>query len=430
MSVKFEELEHNLVSLEVVIPAEEIAKAEDEVYKKMKGRITVPGFRKGKAPRSVIENAYGKGVFLEDAINDILPNKYEEAVKEAEKEHDFKAASLPEIDYSQAEPGKDYTFTAKLAKRPSVELGEYKGIKVESESIEVTEDDIKAELEKEQNKNASVVPVEDRPVADGDIVTLDFLGKVDGVAFEGGEGHDYPLTIGSGSFIPGFEEQMIGMKLDETRDLDVTFPEEYHEKNLAGKPAVFTVTVKAIKTRELPTLDDEFASMYTDFETLEEYKEDIKKKLSEQKEKQAKTNKENAILEKIVEGSKMDVPELMIKSEAKSAVERFARQMQAQGLTIEQYMQYTGQSEQDLIDSQMEPQKKAIMSRLVLEAIVKAEGIEATEDDVAEEIKKMAEQYQMEADKVRELLGEEQINIMKEDLAVNKAVDFIYNAAK
>ena len=430
MSVKYEELEHNLVKLTVEIPLDEVKAAEDTVYKRMRGRINVPGFRKGKAPRNIIERAYGKGIFLEDAVNDLVPMAYEKAVAEAEKENGIKVASYPEISYEQVELDKPVVFAATVAKRPEVKLGQYKGLKVDTISAEVTDEDIEAEIKREQEKNASIIPVEGRPVEDGDMITLDFLGKTDGVAFEGGESHDYPLTIGSGSFIPGFEQQLIGMNIGETKDIEVSFPEDYHEKTLAGKPAVFTCTIKSIKTKELPEIDDEFASEVSDFETLAEYKEDLRKKLSEEKEKTAKTAKEDALVAKIVEGSEMDVPDLMITSEARNTINSFAQQLRSQGLSMEQYMQYTGQTEEALIESEKPNTEKRIKTRLVLEAVAKAENIEVTDEDVNADIAKTAEQYKMETEKLRGIMSEEQIEQLKEDLAVGKALDLIYEQSK
>lgn len=430
MSVKYEELEHNLVKLTVEIPLDEVKAAEDTVYKRMRGRINVPGFRKGKAPRNIIEHAYGKGIFLEDAVNDLVPMAYEKAVAEAEKENGIKVASYPEISYEQVELDKPVVFAATVAKRPEVKLGQYKGLKVDTISAEVTDEDIEAEIKREQEKNASIIPVEGRPVEDGDMITLDFLGKTDGVAFEGGESHDYPLTIGSGSFIPGFEQKLIGMNIGETKDIEVSFPEDYHEKTLAGKPAVFTCTIKSIKTKELPEIDDEFASEVSDFETLAEYKEDLRKKLSEEKEKTAKTAKEDALVAKIVEGSEMDVPDLMITSEARNTINSFAQQLRSQGLSMEQYMQYTGQTEEALIESEKPNTEKRIKTRLVLEAVAKAENIEVTDEDVNADIAKTAEQYKMETEKLRGIMSEEQIEQLKEDLAVGKALDLIYEQSK
>lgn len=430
MSVKYEELEHNLVKLTVTVPVEEVKAAEDVIYKRVRGRINLPGFRPGKAPRAVIEKSYGKGVFLEDAVNDILPDAYENAVKETEEKENIKVTSYPEIDYTQVEVDKDLIFTATVAKKPEVKLGDYKGLDVPSESDEVTDEDIQKALEAEAEKNSITVPVEGRPVADGDMVTIDFLGKKDGVPFEGGEGKDYPLTIGSHTFIEGFEEQLVGMAIDETKDIDVTFPEEYHEKSLAGQPAVFTVTIKGIKAKELPEINDEFASEVSDFETLEEYKKDIEAKLAESKKDEVKRKKEDALLELAVQNSEIDLPDLMITSEARIAVNEFAQRLQAQGLNMEQYMQFTGQSEKDMIEAQKEQTEKSIRARLVLEAIADAEKIEVTDDDVTAELQKMADQYKMELEKIREIMGEAQIEEMKGNIATQKAVELLYNEAK
>ena len=430
MSVKYEELEHNLVKMTIEIPLEKISEAEDAVYKKVRGNITLPGFRKGKATRTMIEHAYGKGCFLEDAVNDLLPYAYEEAVAEVEKEHDIKITSYPELTYDQVEVGKPVIFTATAAKRPEVKLGEYKNLETDVKKGRVTAKDIDAALEQERMKNSTMVPVEDRAAADGDSVTIDFLGKVDGVAFEGGEGKDYTLTIGSHTFIEGFEEQMIGMNIDETKDIEVTFPAEYHAAELAGQPAVFTVTMKGIKTRELPELDDEFASEVSDFETLDEYKADLKKQLAAKKDEEYKRAKEDALMDKIIENSEIDIPELMIKSEAQNSVREYAEQLKSQGLSLEQYLQYTGQSEQQLVEQQMEVSKKQIAYRLTLEAIVKAENIEATDEDLDKKLKEYAEMYKMEEDKIRELFGEAGLASIKADLATAKALDFIVEQSK
>ena len=428
--VKYEELEHNLVKLTVEIPFEDVNKAEDGVYQKMKGRINVPGFRKGKAPRSMIEHLYGRGVFLEDAVNDIVPDAYEKAVEEVEKEHGITITSYPEIEYTQVELDKPVIFEAKAAKKPEVKLGKYKGLKVEAPSAEVTDEDIQKALEEEQAKNSSIVPVEGRPVADGDIITLDFLGKVDDVAFPGGEGKDYELTIGSHTFIPGFEEQLVGMNAEETKDITVTFPEDYGEKSLAGKEAVFTCTVHSIKVKELPELNDEFASEVSDFDTLEEYKQDVAKKLGEKKAADAKRAKEDALLEAVVAKSEIDLPDMMITSEARMSVQNFAQRLQSQGLSMEQYMKYTGATEAQLIEEQKAPAEKQIRGRLVLEAIAAAENIEVTDADVDAEFAKMAEQYGIEADKLRSFSDESQIEAMKKDLATGKALDLIYEQSK
>jgi len=430
VSVQFEELEHNLVKLTVEIPTEDVEKAENDVYMRQRSKIDLPGFRKGHAPKALIEKTYGKGIFMEDAVNDIVPDAYEKAVTEAENEHNFKVVSYPEIEYTQVEVGKPVIFTATVAKKPEVKLGNYKGLKVESPAAEVTDEDVQKAIEAEAEKNATYAPVEDRAVAEGDQVTLDFLGKTDGVAFPGGEGTDYPLVIGSHSFIEGFEEQLVGMNNGETKDIEVTFPEEYHEKSLAGKPATFTCTIKAIKAKNIPAIDDEFAAEVSDFDKLEDYKADLKKKLTERKEAEAKRAKEDALLAEVVKGAEMDIPELMITGEARMAVNEFAQRLQSQGLNMQQYMQYTGQSEQDLIDSQKENAKKQIESRLVLEAIVAAENIEATDEDLEKKYEEMAKQYGLEIEKIKEFTSAEQAEMIKKDLATEKALNLVYESAK
>ena len=426
MSVKVENLEKNLAKLTVEVPVEKLEESIDQVYRKAKNQITLPGFRKGKAPRKMIEKYYGADVFLEDAVNELIPVAYEEACGECGLE----IVSQPEIEYEQVEAGKPVIFTATVATRPEVTLGEYKGLEVESKPVEVTEEEILAELKKEQEKNATMKTVDDRAVEDGDIIELAFEGFVDGVPFEGGKSDNYPLTIGSHSFIPGFEEQLIGTAIGEEKDVNVTFPEEYHAKELAGKPAVFKCTVHTIKVKELPELDDEFASEVSDFETLDEYKEDVKKKLTENKEKEAKIAKEDALVDKIIENSQMEIPELMITSQARSMVSEFGQRLQSQGLNLQQYMQYTGQTEAQMIDQMKEQALKRIQTRLVMEAIVAAESLVATEEDVEEEIKKMAEAYGMDVEQVKTYMDEEQKEQMKMNIAVQKAIDMVYAAAK
>ena len=404
MSVNVETLEKNLVKLTVEVPVEDVEKSIEKVYQKEKNKIQLPGFRKGKAPRKMIEKMYGADVFLEEAVNELVPGAYEEACKEVEKD----IVSQPQIEYTQVEPGKSVIFVATVAVKPEVTLGEYKGLEVASEPVEVTEDEILAELKKEQDKNSTTITVEDRPVADGDVIELDFEGFIDGVAFEGGKAENFPLTIGSGSFIPGFEEQLIGTALGEEKEVNVNFPEEYHAKELAGKPAVFKCKVNSIKTKELPELDDEFASEVSDFETLEEYKADIRAKLTEQKEKAAKTAKEDALVEKAVEGATMDIPDLMIESQARSMVQDFAQRLQQQGLSMDQYMQYTGSTVEKMIEESKEQAKKRIESRLVLEAVAAAEDLTASEEDVEKEIEDLAKSYGMEVDQIKPYVTEDQ----------------------
>lgn len=426
MSLQVEKLEKNMAKLTIEVPVEELEKGIEKAYQKNKGQISVPGFRKGKVPRAMIEKMYGKGVFLEEAANDVLPAAYEKAVEECEEE----IVSSPKIEVVQLEPGKAFIFTAEVALKPAVELGKYKGVEVAKADLEVTEEEIEAEITKERENNARTITVEDRAVKDGDMTVINFEGFVDGVAFEGGKGENYPLTIGSGAFIPGFEDQLVGANLNEEVEVNVTFPEDYQAEELAGKPAVFKCTVLEIKEKELPEADDEFAAEVSEFDTIAEYKEDIKKNLAEKKASAAKSQKESEVIEAIVNDSKMDVPEAMIETKQRQMVDDFAQRMQMQGLSMEQYFQFTGLTPEKMLD-QVRPQAEAnIKSRLVLEAIVAAENIQPTEEDFTKEIERMAEVYQMEADKVRELVGENgKAEIMK-DLAVSQAAEFVVENAK
>ncbi len=426
MSVNVEKLEKNLAKLTVEIPVEDVEKAIDKVYARTKNQIQLPGFRKGKAPRKMVEKMYGKDVFLEDAVNEAVPDAYEDACKESGLE----IVSQPQIEYTQVEAGKPVVFMATVAVRPEVTLGEYKGLEVETETVEVTDEDVLAELKKEQEKNAVTRTVEDRTVEDGDQIELDFDGYVDGEAFEGGHGEDFPLTIGSHSFIDNFEEQLIGSAIGEEKEIQVTFPEEYHAEELAGKPATFKTTVKKIQVKELPELDDEFASEVSEFETLEEYKADVRAKLEEKKAAEAKTAKEDALIAKVVENTEMEIPDLMVESQARTMVQEFAQRLQHQGLTLEQYMQYTGQTSESMMEQEKETALKRIQSRLVLEAVAAAENLEASEEDVQAEIDKMASQYGMEPEQVRSMIDDEQMEELKGNIVVQKAVDVIYDAAK
>lgn len=421
MSLQVEKLEKNMAKLTVEVSAEDFEKAIEKVYQKQKKQISIPGFRKGKVPRVMVEKMYGKEVFYEDAANDLIPDAYDNALDECEED----IVSSPKIEVTQIEAGKPFVFTATVALKPEVKLGEYKGIKIEKIEREVTEEEILAEVNRERNKNARNITIEDRPVKDGDMTVIDFEGFVDGEAFEGGKGENYPLTIGSGAFIPGFEEQLVGAEIGKEVEVKVTFPEDYQAEELQGKEAVFKCTVHAIKEKELPELDDEFASEVSEFDTLEEYKEDVKKNLTEKKVKDAETARENAAVEAAVKASEIEIPEAMLETQQRQMVDEFSQRITMQGMSMEQYMQFTGATYEKLIE-QVKPQaEERIRARLVLEAIAKAENIVATEEDYEKEMKTMAEVYQLEIDKVKELMGErEKKNIML-DLAVRKAADFV-----
>ena len=425
MSLQVEKLEKNMAKLTIEVSAEDLDKAMEKAYQKQKSRISLPGFRKGKAPRKMIESMYGKGVFMEDAVNSLVPQEYTKALGEC----DLEIVSQPEINVTQMEPGKALIFTADVAVKPEVTLGDYKGVEVPKSEIAVTDEEVDAEVKKEQDKNARTVAVEDRAAANGDITTIDFEGFVDGVAFDGGTGTDYALTLGSGTFIPGFEDQLVGANTGDHVEVKVTFPEEYQAKELAGKEAVFQCDVKKIETKEVPELDDEFAKDVSEFDTLAEYKEDVKKKLTEKKEKEARTAKENAAVDKAIENAQMDIPELMTKTECRQMMDDFSRRMQQQGLSMEQYFQFTGQSMDKMMED-MKPQAlKRIQTRLVLEKVAEAENIQPSEEEITEEIQKMADAYKMEADKIREAIGESGLEQMKKDMAVQKAVTVIADAA-
>ena len=425
MSLQVEKLEKNMAKLTIEVSAEDLDKAMEKAYQKQKSRISLPGFRKGKAPRKMIESMYGKGVFMEDAVNSLVPQEYTKALGEC----DLEIVSQPEINVTQMEPGKALIFTADVAVKPEVTLGDYKGVEVPKSEIAVTDEEVDAEIKKEQDKNARTVAVEDRAAANGDITTIDFEGFVDGVAFDGGKGTDYALTLGSGTFIPGFEDQLVGANTGDHVEVKVTFPEEYQAKELAGKEAVFQCDVKKIETKEVPELDDEFAKDVSEFDTLAEYKEDVKKKLTEKKEKEARTAKENAAVDKAIENAQMDIPELMTKTECRQMMDDFSRRMQQQGLSMEQYFQFTGQSMDKMMED-MKPQAlKRIQTRLVLEKVAEAENIQPSEEEITEEIQKMADAYKMEADKIREAIGESGLEQMKKDMAVQKAVTVIADAA-
>ncbi len=426
MSLQLERLENNMAKLTIEVPAEELEGAIEKAYQKNKGKISIPGFRKGKVPRKMIEQMYGKEVFYEDAANFLIPSAYDKALDECEEQ----IVSSPKIDVTQIEAGKPFIFTAEVALKPEVKLGKYKGVKIDKIETEVTDEEVNAALDKERENNARTISVEDRAVKDGDMTVIDFEGFVDGVAFEGGKGENYPLTIGSGAFIPGFEEQLVGAEIGKETEVSVTFPQEYHAEDLKGKAAVFKCTVKEIKEKELPELDDEFASEVSEFETLAEYKEDLKKKLSERKETEAKNRKEEAVIDAIITDSEMEIPEAMLTTQIRQMADEFAGRLQMQGLSLEQYFQFTGLNEQ-LMFEQIKPQAdKRIRSSLVLEAVAEAEKFEVTDEDLEKEYARMAEIYQMEVEKVKERLDAYHVEQIKKDIAIRKAVDFVVENAK
>ena len=426
MSLQVENLEKNMAKLTVEVPAEKFEEAIKTAYNKNKNRFAIPGFRKGKAPLNMIEKMYGVQVFYEEAANIVLDETYPEAAAESKLE----IVSRPEIDLVQIEKGKDFIYTATVAVKPEVTLGEYKGVEVEKVSAEVTDEDVEKELKRVQEQNSRLLTVEDRPVADGDQTVIDFEGFVDGKNFEGGKGENYPLTIGSHSFIDTFEEQLIGKNIGEECEVNVTFPTEYHAKELAGKPAMFKVTVKEIKVKELPELNDEFAGEVSEFDTLDEYKADLKAKLAESKEKAANPENENRVVAKVVENATMEIPDKMIDAQAENMVQDMARRMQSQGLSLDMYLKYTGMTVEQMKEQARPDAEKRIRTRLVLEAVAQAENIQISDEKVDEEVAKMAEAYKMEVDKLKSYMSESDIKQMKEDLAVQQAVDLLVAEAK
>ena len=426
MSLQVENLEKNMAKMTVEVPAENLEKAIKTAFNKNKNRFNIPGFRRGKAPLAMIEKMYGPEVFYEEAANLVLDESYPEAAKESALE----IVSRPEIDIVQIEKGKPFIYTATVAVKPEVTLGDYKGIQVEKALAEVTDEDVENELKRVQNQNSRLLTIEDRPVQDGDQTVIDFDGYVDGKRFEGGKSEDYPLTIGSHSFIDTFEEQLIGKNIGEECEVNVTFPEEYHAKELAGKPAVFKVTIKEIKMKELPELNDEFAEEVSEFETLDEYKADIRSKLLERKQKEAAIENENRVVEKVVENASMEIPEKMLETQVQNMINDYARRMQNQGMPMEQYMQYTGMTLESLQEQTRPQAEKSIRTRLVLEAVVKAEDIQISDEAVEEELQKMADSYKMEVEKVKEFMGERELKQMREDLAVQEAIDFLVAEAE
>ena len=425
MSLQVEKLEKNMAKLTIEVSADEFSKALEDAYQKNKSKISVPGFRKGKVPKKMIEQMYGKGVFYEDAANALIPEAYEKALEECEET----IVSSPKINVTQIEEGKSFIFTAEVALKPEVTLGQYKGVEVDKVEVSVTDEEVEADLKQQQENNSRTVVVE-RPVQDGDIAVIDYEGFIDGVAFEGGKGTNYNLTIGSHSFIGDFEEQLIGKNAGEACEVNVTFPEEYHASELAGKPAQFKVTVKEVKEKQLPELNDEFAGEVSEFETLAEYKEDIKKSLLAKKEADAKGAKEDAVIDAIVENAQMEIPDAMVETQQRQTIDEFGQRLQMQGLNLEQYFQFTGQSVDKMMED-MKPQAlKRIQTRLVLEKIAEVENIQPTDEEVEEEFKKMADAYKMEVEKIKELLGDRELEQMKKDMAVQKAVTLVADEAK
>lgn len=425
--MQVEKLDNNMAKLTIEVSADDFEKACNDAYNKNKSKISIPGFRKGKVPRQIIEKTYGPGVFYEDAADICIRNTYGEEL-DANKE--IEVVSRPEIEVTQCEKGKSFIYVASVALKPEVKLGKYKGVKIEKVSTEVTDADVDAEIEKERRANSRTIVVEDRPVKDGDITVINFEGFVDGVAFEGGKGENYPLTIGSGQFIPGFEEQLIGAKIGEDVEVNVTFPEDYQAEDLAGKAAVFKCKVNEIKETELPEADDEFASEVSDFDTIAEWKEDLKKSLTEKKVASAKEEKENKALEAAVENAEMVIPDAMAEFECEQMINDYAMRLSQQGLSIDQYLMFTGM-DMDGLKAQMKPQAiKTIKSRLVLEAIVNEEKLEANDDEIDAEIAKMAEMYGMEADKLKESIGDREKELMSKDVCLRKAVELVAAEAK
>ena len=421
MSVQVEKLENNMAKLTIEVAAEEFVAATTKAYHKNKNQISVQGFRKGKAPQAIIEKLYGASIFYEDAANDLIPGAYEAAAKES----GLDITSYPNIDVVQVEKGKPLIFTAEVALRPEVELGEYKGVEIEKVSAEVTEEDVAAEIKKVQEQNSREVTV-DRPAKNGDTVMIDYEGSVNGELFDGGSAEGYGLVLGSNSFIPGFEDQLVGASAGSDVDVHVTFPEAYHAEDLAGKEALFKVKVHEVKAKEYPIVDDEFAQDVSDFDTLDEYKEDLKKSLAEKKAQEAKAEKQQKVMDVVVGNAKMDIPEAMVRKSTDDMMNQYAQELGAQGLSMDVYFKYTGMTPQQLAE-QLKPQALAnIKNRLVLDAIVAAENIEITDEEIEAEIQRLAESWSMEADKVREYMD---VDLMRNDMSAQKALEMITDAA-
>ncbi len=426
MSVQVENLEKNTAKLTIEVPAEKFEEAVQHFYKKNKGKFNIPGFRKGKAPFNMIKKMYGVGVFYEDAVDEVIDASYPDAAKESGLE----IVSRPSISIEEIEEGKAFVYTAVVAVKPEVTLGEYKGVEVQKTKSEVTEEDIETEIKRAREKNSRLITVEDRGIEDGDQVTIDFDGSVDGKRFEGGKAEDYPLTIGSHTFIDNFEEQLIGKTTGEECEVNVTFPAEYHVEELKNKPAVFKVKVKEIQRKELPEANDDFASEVSDFDTMEEYKKDLTEKLQAEKIEAAKTADEDKVVAKVIENATMEIPDQMVEEQVNGMVNDYARRLESQGISFKQYVEITGMTAEK-IGEQMKPQAiKRIQTRLVLEAVVKAENIQADDAAVEEQFDKMAEDFKMDKEQIKGMFGEEQMAQLKEDLAVQKAIDFLVAEAK
>ena len=415
MSLTVENLEKNMAKLTITVPADEFVEAMKASYNKQKGKISVPGFRKGKVPQAYLEKMYGPEMFYEDAANTCMESSYPGALDEC----GLDVVSRPQIDVTQMEKGKDFIYTATVAVKPEVTLGQYKGVEVDKVEVEVTDEDVQAELLNVQKQNSRTIPVEDRAAKMDDEVTIDFEGFVDGEAFEGGKGENYQLTLGSHSFIDTFEDQIVGKNIGEEFDVNVTFPEDYQAEDLAGKPAVFKCKLNGIKETELPELDDEFASEVSEFDTMDEYKADLKATLQVKKEKAAKNTKEGLVIDQIIENSTMEIPDPMLETTKEQMLNEFSQQLSYQGLSVDQYFQFTGMTKEKFLETSTPEAERRIKSRLVLEAIAKAEDIQVSEDELNDELKKMADMYQMDLEK----------DAIKQDIAVQKAVDLVTEAA-
>lgn len=426
MSLQVEKLEKNMAKLTIEVPAEEFDAAIKNAYNKNKNKFSIPGFRKGKAPLAMLEKMYGAGIFYEDAANEVIDASYPKVAEESKEE----IVSTPEIKVTQIEKGKAFIYEATVALKPEVTLGEYKGVEVKKAEAVVTDEDVENELTAARKKNGRLIDVEDGAIEDGDNTIIDFTGYIDDKTFDGGAGTDYPLVIGSHSFIEGFEDQLIGKKKGETCDVNVTFPAEYHADELAGKPAKFVVTIKEVKRNELPELNDEFASEVSDFDTLDEYKADIRKKLQEKKEQDAKVENENNVIEKVVENAQMELPQPMVDTQAREMVENYARRLQSQGLNINDYMKYTGMTPEKLMEQMRPEAEKRIKTRLVLEKVVEVENVEVSDEKLDKQINEIAASYKLEGAKLKEMMGEREKEQIREDLKVQAAIDLLVEQAK